>query len=554
MSQYNVDGFFPCCGNPEEKLPGYWNLRGRFPGANYASLWSLFKWTDPMPFLQNVGWLVSSCDAEDTMKPFLCGFANNEWLPKESSRRFRHAKIGGSLKDKEGCSCVVEFSKDTSLEAKLVEVVNPGVSGATPYSFVLITIKKPYCTPKEGAKKIVQVEDRGATLYAYRFGDLSPEGARSDDCYIQLVYEAVYQQYSGGEEGILSMITALIANTTPKGSKSNDPFWEKAETALVQALCFYIRAEFPVQEQNFSSVMYLLRQADAPEGKKSTLDIMFERFEETHPNHIAAKSYAVYRSAGGGKTAQSIVISAQTRLQAFNLAAMKRITDEDTIDLKSIGQRKTALFCVTPVGDTTFNFLVGMLYTQLFHTLYHYAETECQGKRLPVPVRFLLDEFANIGLIPNFNQLLATMRKYEISCTIVLQALSQLKALYRDDWEVIIANCDSLLFLGATDKTTLEYISAILGKQTIRSVNSSRSFGKQKGYTTNYNKTGRELATTTELRTMKNSSCVYFLRGLDPFFSTKFDPQSHPNYMKTGMGDDAKRYIVSDHKNNGGDL
>ena len=197
MSQYNVDGFFPCCGNPEEKLPGYWNLRGRFPGANYASLWSLFKWTDPMPFLQNVGWLVSSCDAEDTMKPFLCGFANNEWLPKESSRRFRHAKIGGSLKDKEGCSCVVEFSKDTSLEAKLVEVVNPGVSGATPYSFVLITIKKPYCTPKEGAKKIVQVEDRGATLYAYRFGDLSPEGARSDDCYIQLVYEAVYQQYSG---------------------------------------------------------------------------------------------------------------------------------------------------------------------------------------------------------------------------------------------------------------------------------------------------------------------------------------------------------------------
>ena len=361
-------------------------------------------------------------------------------------------------------------------------------------------------------------------------------------------------KYAGGEEGILSMITALIANTTPKGSKSNDPFWEKAETALVQALCFYIREEFPVKEQNFSSVMYLLRQADAPEGKKSTLDIMFERFEEAHPEHIAAKSYAVYRSAGGGKTAQSIVISAQTRLQAFNLAAMKRITDADTIDLKSIGQKKTALFCVTPVGDTTVNFLVGMLYTQLFHTLYHYAETECPGKRLPVPVRFLLDEFANIGLIPNFNQLLATMRKYEISCTIVLQALSQLKALYRDDWEVIIANCDSLLFLGATDKTTLEYISAILGKQTIRSVNSSRSFGKQKGYTTNYNKTGRELATTTELRTMKNSSCVYFLRGLDPFFSTKFDPQSHPNYMKTGMGDDAKRYIVSDHKNYGGDL
>ena len=357
--------------------------------------------------------------------------------------------------------------------------------------------------------------------------------------------------YATGEEGILSMIHALIENTNPKGSRSSDPFWEKAETALVQAICFYVRAKFPKNEQNFSTVMFMLRLADAEEGEQSTLDKLFEDFEKENPGHIAATSYAVYRSAGGGKTAQSIVISAQTRLQAFNLASIQRLTNTDTMELDKIGTRKTAVFCITPVGDSTFNFLVGLMYSQLFGTLYHYAETQCPGKRLPIHVRFLLDEFANIGTIPNFNQLLATMRKYEISCTIVLQALSQLKALYRDDWEVIVGNCDSLLFLGGTDKTTLEYLSTILGKETIRAVSSSRTFGKQKSYTTNYNKTGRELATPTELRTMKNTSCIYFLRGLDPFFSEKFDPKTHPNYTRTGLSSDEKRYIVTEHKETG---
>ena len=250
-------------------------------------------------------------------------------------------------------------------------------------------------------------------------------------------------EYAAGEEGILSMITALIANTTPKGSHSSDPFWEKAETALLQAICFYIREKHPKEEWNFSTVMFLLRLAEAEEGQPSTLDCLFQQLQQVNPNSIAVTSYAVYRSAGGGKTSQSIVISAQTRLAAFNLAAIKNLTDTDTMDLQSLGERKTALFCITPVGDPTFNFLVGLMYTQLFHTLYHYAETKCAGKRLPVHVRFLLDEFANIGTIPNFCQLLATMRKYEISCTIILQAISQLKALYKDDWEVILGNCDS---------------------------------------------------------------------------------------------------------------
>ena len=390
------------------------------------------------------------------------------------------------------------------------------------------------------------LESMGAFLESegYVIKVLNLEDTRYSDCYNPFAY-------AEGEEGILSMITALIANTTPKGSHSSDPFWEKAETALLQAICFYIREEYPLPEQNFSTVMYLLRMADAEEGELSKLDQLFEIFEESHPGHIAATSYAVYRSAGGGKTAQSIVISAQSRLAVFNLTSIRRLTSFDTMELKQLGKRKTALFCITPVGDPTFNFLVGLMYSQLFSTLYHIAATECPGRRLPVHVRFLLDEFANIGTIPNFNQLLATMRKYEISCVIVLQAISQLKALYRDDWEVIIGNCDTLLFLGGSDKTTLEYFSSILGKKTIRAMSSSQTFGRQKSYTKNFNRIGRELATPAELRTMDNDSCICMIRGLDPFFSKKFDPTLHPNYRRTGFSSDDMLYKVKEHKETG---
>ena len=390
------------------------------------------------------------------------------------------------------------------------------------------------------------LESMGAFLESqgYVIKVLNLQDTRYSDSYNPFAYAV-------GEEGILSMITALIANTTPKGSHSNDPFWEKAETALLQAICFYIRAEYSQEYHNFSTVMYMLRLAEAEEGQKSTLDGLFERFEQSHPDHIAATSYAVFRSAGGGRTAQSIVISAQTRLAAFNLTSIRRLTNSDTMELQLLGKRKTALFCVTPVNDPTFNFLVGLMYSQLFNTLYRIAATECPGKRLPYHVRFMLDEFANIGTIPNFNQLLATMRKFEISCTIVLQALSQLKAMYRDDWEVIIGNCDSMILLGASDKTTLEYFSAILGKKTIRAISTSQTFGKQRSFTKSFNKIGRDLATPTELRTMDNSRCIYLLRGLDPFFSTKFDPTTHPNYLSTGLSSDDKLYLVKEHKETG---
>lgn len=358
--------------------------------------------------------------------------------------------------------------------------------------------------------------------------------------------------YIRNEEGVLTMINALIKNTTPKGSQTNDPFWEKAETALLQAICFYLMAECNPDDQNFNSVMKLLRCVDAGEGSEdqdSVLDVLMNDLREKDPEHIALQSYAVFKSAGGGKTAQSILISCQTRLQVFNLSVIKNLTNTDNIDLKTVGDKPTALFCITPVVDTTFNFLVALLYTQLFETLYFHAETECndiyhQGLRLPVHVRFLLDEFANIGSIPEFSQKLATMRKYEISCTIVIQALSQLKAMYKDDWEVLVGNCDTQIFLGGTDKTTLEYVSQKLGKETIRAENSSRSFGRQGSSSVSYNKTGRELLQMDEIARMDNLNCIVFIRGVLPFFTKKYDYPKHPNYKMTGDADDKLGFDV----------
>lgn len=366
---------------------------------------------------------------------------------------------------------------------------------------------------------------------------------------VQMEHSNCYNpfHYIRNEEGVLVMINSLIKNTNPKDSHSSDPFWEKAETALLQACCFYLVSECTKEDQNFANVMKLLRCASAIEGQEnvdSALDILFKDLEAKDPEHIACQCYKIFKSAGGGKTAQSILISCQTRLQTFNLTAIKNLTNTDNINLGDIGDKPVALFCTTPTADTTFNYLVALLYTQLFETLYYHAETQCKGKRLKHHVRFLLDEFANIGTIPDFAQKLSTMRKYEISCTIIIQALSQLKAMYKDDWEVLVGNCDSLLFLGGSDTTTLEYFSKLLGKETIRSINNSRSYGKQGSHSMSYNKTGRELMTPDELRVMNNKNCVLFIRGLYPFFSTKYTLEKHPNYHLTGDADDDQLFDV----------
>lgn len=354
--------------------------------------------------------------------------------------------------------------------------------------------------------------------------------------------------YIRDDNGVLTMITALIKNTTPEGKSSNDPFWEKAETALLQALCFYLQSECNPEDRNFTNVMKLLRCAEVREGQEdydSTLDIMFKDLKAKDPEHIAVRQYAVFKQAAG-KTAQSILVSCSVRLTVFNMQSIANLTGTDSVDLASLGDRKVALFCITPTADTTFNFLIAMMYTQLFETLYHRAETSCKGKRLPVHVRFLLDEFANVGTIPDFPQKLSTMRKYEISCSIIIQALSQLKAMYKDDWEVLVGNCDSRLFLGGADETTLKYISNSLGKETIRAISNSRSWSKQGSYSQNFNKTGRELMTEYELSVMPNNNCVLFIRGEHPFYCTKYPLEKHPNYKKSGDANDKYLYDVAE--------
>ena len=359
--------------------------------------------------------------------------------------------------------------------------------------------------------------------------------------------------YIRDDNGVLTMITALIKNTTPEGKSSNDPFWEKAETALLQALCFFLQSECNPEDRNFTNVMKLLRCAEVREGQEdydSTLDILFKDLKAKDPEHIAVRQYAVFKQAAG-KTAQSILVSCSVRLTVFNMQSIANLTGTDNIDLATVGDKKVALFCITPTADTTFNFLVAMMYTQLFETLYHRAETACKGKRLPVHVRFLLDEFANVGTIPDFPQKLSTMRKYEISCSIIIQALSQLKALYKDEWEVLMGNCDSRLFLGGADETTLKYISNALGKETIRAVSNSRSWSRQSSYSQNFNKTGRELMTEYELSVMPNSNCVMFIRGEHPFYCTKYPLEKHPNYKRSSDANDKYLFYVADQVHTG---
>lgn len=361
--------------------------------------------------------------------------------------------------------------------------------------------------------------------------------------------------YIRDDLGVITMIDTLIKNTNPKGSSPSDPFWEKAETALLQALCFYLVSECNPEDRNFSNVMKLLRCAEVKEGQEdydSTLDILFKDLKDKNKEHIAVRQYAVFKQAAG-KTAQSILVSCSVRLAKFNMEEIHKLTGTDDINFGTIGDRKTALFCITPTGDTSFNFLVSMMYTQIFETLYHHAATECKGKRLPVHVRFLLDEFANIAAIPDFEQKVATMRKFEISCSIIYQTLSQAKTQYKDEWETLIGNCDSLLFLGGSDASTLEYVSKKLGKETIRAAGDSVSKGRQGNISISHNKIARDLLTPDELSNMDNNNCILFIRGEHPFFCEKYPLEEHPAYHLTGDADkdllyDVKKMIVTGQK------
>lgn len=355
--------------------------------------------------------------------------------------------------------------------------------------------------------------------------------------------------YIRDDVGVLMMINCLIRNTNPDGkSGGSDPFWEKSETALLQALVFYLIKYRPKKEQNFTSVMKLLRAAEVDENnpdKPSRLDHIFQEVEARDPSSIAVKQYKTFKM-GAGKTLKSILISTSVRLTVFNMKQIENLTKTDDIDLGGMGFGNKVLFVIIPAADSTYNFLVSMMYSQLFETLYYVAETDlerCAGKRLPRHVRFMLDEFANIGQIPEFTKKLATMRKYEISCTIILQNLAQIKTMYKDDWESIVGNCDTMLFLGGQEQSTLKYVSEQIGKRTVRTVTRSRGRGKNGSPTDGEQLVGRDVMTPDELARMDNSLCITIVRGLYPFKTKKYDYPRHPNYKFTGDADKKLIYI-----------
>ena len=350
-------------------------------------------------------------------------------------------------------------------------------------------------------------------------------------------------RYIKDDKDVLKLITNLIRNTTPKGSQTNDPFWEKSETALLEALCLYLLHEAPEEEQNFTMVMEMIAAAEVKEDDEeyqSPLDELFERLEIRNTNSLALKQYKIYKQAAG-KTAKSILISVGVRLSAFNLESIASLTATDELELDLVGERKTAIFAVIPDNDSTFNFLIGMLYTQLFQMLYYQADI-VHGGALPVPVHFLMDEFANVALPDEFDKLLSTMRSRLIFVSIIIQNLAQIKGLYKDSWESIVGNCDTLYYLGGNEQSTHKFMSEYLGKETLDTNTYGKSSGRSGNYSTNYQQAGRELLTPDEVRLLDNDYGLLFIRGERPVFDKKYDILKHPRINETTDGN-AKPYL-----------
>ena len=344
-------------------------------------------------------------------------------------------------------------------------------------------------------------------------------------------------EYVHDDKDVLRLISNLIQNTTPKGSQSSDPFWEKSETALLQALMLYLLHEAPPEEQNFAMIMEMLGSAqvkEEDEDYESPLDILFDRLEMRDPDSIAVKQYHIYKQAAG-KTAKSILISVGVRLAAFNLPQIAKLTNTDELDLSSMGERKVALFCCIPDADSSLNYLVGMIYSQLFQTLYYMAD-RVHGGALPVPVNCIMDEFPNVSLPNEFEKILATCRSRSIYCSIIIQNMSQLKALFKDSWESLVGNCDEFLYLGGNEKETHKYVSELLGKETIDTNTYGQTKGKSGSYSTNFQQSGRELLQPDEVRMLDNQNALLFIRGERPILDAKYDLMKHPNIRYTEDG------------------
>ena len=350
--------------------------------------------------------------------------------------------------------------------------------------------------------------------------------------------------YIHSEKDILKLVTTLIANTKGEG-KAGDDFWVKAETLLYCALIGYIHYEAPVEEQNFSTLIEFINAMEVREDDeefKNPVDLMFDALESEKPNHFAVRQYKKYKLAAG-KTAKSILISCGARLAVFDIAELREVTSYDELELDTLGDRKTALFLIMSDTDDSFNFLISMCYTQLFNLLCEKAD-DVYGGRLPVHVRCLIDECANIGQIPKLEKLVATIRSREISACLVLQAQSQLKAIYKDNADTIIGNMDTSIFLGGKEPTTLKELAAVLGKETIDTYNTGESRGRETSHSLNYQKLGKELMSQDELAVMDGGKCILQLRGVRPFLSDKYDITRHPNFKYTADADKRNTFDI----------
>ena len=358
-------------------------------------------------------------------------------------------------------------------------------------------------------------------------------------------YLSLSFHYIRTEKDILKLVNTIIANTKGDGEKSSEDFWVKAERLLYCALIGFIYYEAPEEEQNFATLLEFLNASEAREDDeefKNAVDLMFDELEEADPEHFAVRQYRKYKLAAG-KTAKSILVSCGARLAPFDIAELREIMSYDEMELDMLGDRKTAMFVIISDTDDTFNFVVAMMYTQLFNLLCDKADDVYNG-RLPYHVRLLLDEFANIGQIPKFDKLIATIRSREISASIILQSQSQLKTIYKDAAETILGNCDTMLFLGGKESSTLKEISETLGKETIDLYNTSDTRGQGRSYGTNYQKTGKELMSRDELAVMDGTKCILQLRGVRPFLSDKFDITKHKRYKELSDYNSANAFDV----------
>ena len=374
-----------------------------------------------------------------------------------------------------------------------------------------------------------------------------------DEGYDIKVFDLIHPRQSDGynpftyirdDPDVLKLMDNLVKNTTPPKGASNDPFWEKAEIALDSALMLYLLYEAPAEEQNFEMLMFMLecaRVMEEDEQYQSPLDLLFQTLEERDPSHIAVREYKVYKQAAG-KTAKSILVTASVRLAAFIFPQYAAMMQTDEMDFASMGERKRAIFCVIPVNDGSMNYLVSMLLTQCFQQLYLRADERYNG-RLPVPVRVIQDEWANVAQPDSYPKVLATCRSYNIGINIIVQNIQSIKALYKDEWEGIIGNCDTLLFLGGgNEPTSLEFVSKLLGKETVHTRTRGQTKGRSGSSSVNYQQTGRDLMTPDEIRMLPTNDALLFIRGEKPVRDKKYDIKKHPNVRRTADGE-AKPYI-----------